>query len=107
MLGALLAALVLNLGFTAQESRCVCEHGKPMPAGHGHHGQQQRLSQHQDHAPAIPLCCQALTSCSVTITASQATAPIVNPIAHGQPGLATDVWGQSRAPTPDTPPPRA
>ena len=107
MIGALLAALLLNLGFTAQESRCVGGHEKPVLAGHDHHGQAPPVPHHQDHAPAIPMCCQALTSCSVNITASHFTASWSNPITHGLSGRIAEVSHPSRAPTPDTPPPRA
>src|SRR6266480_1644989 len=67
MLASGAVALILHLGFVARESRCVPGHepSQNFPAPAHHHQQQE----HSDKAstPPVPICCQALTSCSLTV----------------------------------------
>jgi len=60
-------ALILHLGFIARESHCAPEHADS--GTHHHHNPQPQHPSHSEHqtAPTIPPCCQALTSCSLTV----------------------------------------
>src|SRR5207245_1220187 len=80
--GAFLAALVLNLGFAAQASRCVGRHDSTRPAGHEHRGGAHHSIPGDRHhgGPAIPACCDALPSWSVSIQAQQMVTPLGIPM---------------------------
>src|SRR4030081_3646535 len=97
--------LIVRLGFVAGESRCLPGHDAPRnaPIPSQHHRQHAQ----NPTAPAVPVCCQALTSCALAADVTRAdTAPF---------GGSTDDRGawvsfgfaQSRNTAPETPPPRA
>ena len=68
LVGLPLAVLVLHLGFVATESQCRA--GDDTPPSHEHHdaaSHAQPESPHHEQGPAIPVCCQALGSCSATV----------------------------------------
>jgi hypothetical protein len=98
-------ALILHLGFVAAESRCIPEHeaSEGTPASTGHH------QQHSEEPPAqtIPVCCQALTSCALTVDVTSPDATFLGGSTIGRNAGAPLGSLLSRNAAPEAPPPKA
>jgi len=91
------AILILRLGFVAGESRCVPGHDAP--------------SQHHKHRsenptpPTVPVCCQALTSCSLIVDVTRPAAARVERPTGTRPQLAAIRTQGQLTSGPEAPPP--
>src|SRR5438105_3841494 len=102
--GLLVATLVLHLAFAAQAARCSV----PVASGQDHHSSHQSSSRnHRQHdAPSVPACCQALTSCSLTVDLRSSSIPFLDVAVGPGPDLLPICASSSRTATPEAPPPR-
>src|SRR6267378_4245760 len=90
--------LILRLGFVAGESRCIPGHDAPSQH-HKHHSENPT-------APTVPVCCQALTSCSLIVDVTRpAAARVERPTAARPQFAAIRTQGQLTS-GPEAPPPR-
>ena len=105
-----LGILVLHLAFVANSSDCVSrptEHRQaPLPTGHDHHPDSDSQSA-QSPGITIPVCCQALASCSAATTVTSTVRHVVPGVeAHGQ-FSAREHALTALTVAPEAPPPRA
>src|SRR6266404_541167 len=98
------AILILRLGFVAGESRCVRGHdtsGKtPVPSQHHKHDSENPT------APTVPVCCQALTSCSLIVDVTRPVAARVEGPTGTRPQFAAIRTQGQPTSGPEAPPPR-
>lgn len=107
LVGLPLAVLVLHLGVVANESKCRIE----TTARHAHHGAGQQTrsesTDHRTHSPAIPLCCQALSSCSATVGLAENPHGPAGPQSGPNQIFSAPLAHGSVSSAPEAPPPRA
>ena len=105
--GLIVGALVLHLGFVAQDATCLAS----SPGPHSHHFSGSHKSSapgQQPHtAPSLPVCCQALTSCSPTIALGREVSKLTSIAVRARPVISPLDPTTSRTTAPEAPPPRA
>src|SRR5437899_13066040 len=102
--GLIVGALVLHLGFVAQDATCLAS----SPAPHSHHSRgshQSSAPDQQPHkAPSLPVCCQALTSCSPTIALGRDALTLTSIPVSARCIIAPLATTTSRTASPEAPP---
>lgn len=93
------SVLILHLGFVAQEARCTQE--VPAPSNHHEH------SQTPTPKPDLPVCCQALTSCAVSVAVTSPPLTVLGGSIASRLAGAKLTRPHSYSATPEAPPPKA
>src|SRR5438309_6790985 len=90
---------------SAQDATCLAS----SPAPHSHHSRgshQSSAPDQQPHkAPSLPVCCQALTSCSPTIALGRDVNRLTSIVVSARPVVSSLDATTSRTATPVAPPP--
>src|SRR6266566_3824278 len=104
--GLVVGALMLHLGFVAQAAQCLA----PSLAPHSHHpsGSHQSSAPEQQHhkTPSLPVCCQALTSCSPTVVLGRDALALTSIAVSARRVISPLDSTTSRTAAPEAPPPR-
>jgi hypothetical protein len=103
----LLGLLLLNLNRTAAAPSCAATPSAPAPSHEGMPMDHHQAPDKAPSAPRVPVCCQALASCSVTLEGARVVEVAIAAIETTPPVDIARITPSSVSVVPDPPPPRA